>query len=162
MRNKNRWTNIILSLIAITLACLCFASVYKPIAFEKKQQKREKAVKAALIKIREAQRSFLLLHGRYSESLDTLVKGQLLKQNDTYIPYSEGMPFELSIDSIKLRNGTVMPLMQCGARYEDYLYGMNEESISRLTNKATNEGRYPGLSIGNTHSPNNNEGNWEK
>lgn len=162
MRNKNRWINIILTITAVTLACLCVASVVEPIAFKKKQKEREEKVKTVLVRIREAQLAFMRTNGRYSASLDTLVCLHLLTPDDTTIPYSEGMPFELSIDSIRLRNGMVMPLMQCGARYEDYLYGMDEKTIARLTYDADNQGRYPGLVIGNTDMPNNNEGNWER
>jgi hypothetical protein len=67
----------------------------------------------------------------------------------------------LETDSIILRNGNTYPLMQCGARYDEYLYGMDEKQIEQLIVKATIYGRYPGLKIGDINTPNNNAGNWE-
>jgi hypothetical protein len=67
----------------------------------------------------------------------------------------------LETDSIILRNGNTYPLMQCGARYDEYLYGMDEKQIEQLIVKATIYGHYPGLKIGDINTPNNNAGNWE-
>lgn len=161
MQNKNRWTNIILAMAAIVLVCLCIGSVASPILFDKKRQMREEKVKARLIKIREAQVAFEQRHGKYCPSLDTLVGLGLLMPGDIYVPYSDGMPFELEVDSMRMRTGEYMPLMQCGARFEDYLYGLDEQQVKQLTETVGNAGNYPGLMIGNTAAPNGNAGNWE-
>lgn len=161
MQNKNRLTNIILALVAVVLACLCVHSVTGPVVFEKKQQQREVRVKAGLIKIREAQSEYERQHGRYCPSLESLVAAGLLIPSDVYVPYSDGMSYELTVDSIRMRTGEYMPLMQCGARYDDYLFGLDESMIEQLTLKAVNAGRYPGLVIGSTETPNGNAGNWE-
>lgn len=161
MQNKNRLTNIILALVAVVLACLCVHSVTEPVVFEKKRQQREARVKAGLIKIREAQSVYERLHGRFCPSLESLVAAGLLMPSDVYVPFSDGMPYELAVDSIRMRTGEYMPLMQCGARYDDYLFGLDESMIEQLTLKAVNAGRYPGLVIGSTETPNGNVGNWE-
>lgn len=162
MRNKNRLVNIILALMALVLACMCVVSVATPIMFAKKQEKREAKVKERLVRIREAQAEYKNQYGKYCHSLDTLVSIGLLAETDIYIPYSDGMPFELLVDSMRMRTGEYMSLMQCGARYEDYLYGMDEAKVRQLTDDAGNMGRYPGLVIGDTDTPNGNAGNWEK
>lgn len=162
MRNKNRLVNIILALMALALACMCVVSVATPIMFAKKQEKREAKVKARLVRIREAQTEYKNQHGRYCPSLDTLVSIGLLARGEIYIPYSEGMPFELFVDSIRLRTGEYMSLMQCGARYEDYLYGLDEAMVKQLANDAYATGMFPGLVVGDTDTPNGNSGNWEK
>ena len=53
------------------------------------------------------------------------------------------------------------PLMECGAPYESYLNGLDENLIRELTEKADEKGEYPGLRIGDTTTPNDNAGNWE-
>lgn len=162
MKNKRFLSvNILLGIIAMILLALCVNSILKPIVFNKKRQDRENAVKSSLIVIRKAQAAYLAANGNYSNSLDTLVNHKLLNPSDIYIPYSEGIPFELETDSIILRNGNTYPLMKCGARYDEYLYGMDEKQIEQLIVKATIYGRYPGLKIGDINTPNNNAGNWE-
>ena len=54
-----------------------------------------------------------------------------------------------------------MPLMECGAQYQQYLNGLDENSIANLVEAANEAGLYPGLKIGDLITPNNNAGNWE-
>jgi hypothetical protein len=51
--------------------------------------------------------------------------------------------------------------MECGARYDEYLQGLDADEVSNLTDEAMGAGRFPGLKIGDLETPNNNAGNWE-
>jgi hypothetical protein len=51
--------------------------------------------------------------------------------------------------------------MECGARYEQFLDGLDANSVANLIEEASAAGRYPGLKIGDIVQPNNNAGNWE-
>ncbi len=78
-----------------------------------------------------------------------------------YIPYSNGQLFELEKTIYIGRSGVVQNVMECRAPYSAYLDGMNEREIYNMTNDAEDQGRYPGLKIGDLVTPNNNAGNWE-
>lgn len=47
------------------------------------------------------------------------------------------------------------------AAYDDYLKGLDKNSIDNLTQAANESGRFPGLKFGDTTQPNDNAGNWE-
>ena len=50
--------------------------------------------------------------------------------------------------------------MECGAAYEDFLDGLDENAIQEITEQANYSGEYPGLKIGDITTDNNNAGNW--
>lgn len=50
--------------------------------------------------------------------------------------------------------------MECGATYKQYLDGLDKASVDELTQEANANGRFPGLKIGDTETPNDNVGNW--
>ena len=52
------------------------------------------------------------------------------------------------------------PLMECGASYEDFLNGLDENAVQELIDNAMISGAYPGLKIGDITTDNNNAGNW--
>lgn len=158
--NGNR-INIVLALVAAALLAISVASVLAPMSFEKEQARREQDVKRALLKIRAAEIRYLKEHDSYCGALDSLVAGGYLPDSLNTVPYSGGKPFELSVRVKVMKSGHAMPLMECGARYEDYLEGMDSNTIRNLTEEANEQGRYPGLKIGNINTPNNNAGNWE-
>ena len=37
--------------------------------------------------------------------------------------------------------------MECGAQYQQYLKGLNENSVANLIEEANNTGQYPGVKI---------------
>lgn len=57
--------------------------------------------------------------------------------------------------------GKTVSLMECGAPYQTYLQGLDEQAIATLIEDATKSGTYPGLKIGDLKTNNNNAGNWE-
>lgn len=152
--------NYILGACVFVMMLLCILSVSQPIRFQKAMESREVEVKAKLIKIRDAEEKYKVKHGVYTGDFATLIKGKYLKGGDTVIPYSDGKKFSLAATTIVGKSGKQIPLMECGATYEDYLNGLNEEAIQEATDKANYAGLYPGLKIGDISADNNNAGNW--
>lgn len=99
-------------------------------------------------------------HGGYSGDFQTLIKGKYLQESLQYIPYSDGKKFTLSATTIVSKSGKQIPLMECGASYEDFLNGLDENAVQELIDKAMISGAYPGLKIGDITTDNNNAGNW--
>ena len=157
MQLNNRQTNWMLGAIAAGLLCICVASVVKPMRFESEKTRREAQVIERLMLIREAQGSYRTAHGHYAPSLDSLGLPDSVKQ----IPFSNGKRFELQTTVSEGKDGHKQPLMECGARYADYLSGLAKGEIRNLTDEATATDQYPGLKIGDLNTSNNNAGNWE-
>lgn len=151
--------NYILAACAITLFALCLLSIWQPIHFDKEVAKREQAVKERLAKIRTAEEKYKLRHSTYTANWNLLTKEKLLDEAMQYIP-GTNKRFDLTVSMIVGKNGKQIPLMECGATYEDYLEGLNDDGIQQLTDKANYAGLYPGLKIGDITTDNNNAGNW--
>lgn len=151
----------ILSLLAVALCVVCVMSVYTPIHFSEQQEQREQAVKHRLMKIRNAEERYRGRHGEYAADFKTLVGSGLLADSLQYIPYTEKQRFDLAATTIIGKSGRQVPLMECGAKYGDYLVGLDQNSIANLIEEANNAGRYPGLRIGDIATPNDNAGSWE-
>lgn len=159
MRRKIN-NNYILGACALVLLVLCLLSIYQPLHFQSEQAAREKAVKEMLMKIRIAEEKYKNTHGVYTGDFATLVKGHYIEPSAQYIPFSDGKRFSLSATTIIGKSGKQIPLMECGATYEDFLNGLNEDAIQELTDKANYAGKYPGLKIGDITTDNDNAGNW--
>lgn len=158
MKIKN---NHILLICVLALALICFLSVDKPIHFQHQQAIREYAVKERLLKIRTAEERYKKATGAYTGDFTLLVKRGLLADSLQYIPYSGGKRFSLTASTQIMKSGKQIPLMECDANYEDYLQGLDPNSIANLIQEANESGRFPGLRIGDINTPNNNAGNWE-
>lgn len=152
--------NYILGACVIVLLVLCTLSISQPLCFQSAQQEREKAVKETLMKIRTAEERYKARHGGYSGDFQTLIKGKYLQESLQYIPYSDGKKFTLSATTIVSKSGKQIPLMECGASYEDFLNGLDENAVQELIDNAMISGAYPGLKIGDITTDNNNAGNW--
>lgn len=153
--------NYLLAGCVSVLVVLCFLSVYGPLRFEKERAARELVVKQHLVKIRVAEEAYKTAHATYAGSFDTLVKEGLLADSLKYIPFSDNKPFALSVSSVIGKSGRHVPLMECSAGYEEYLHGLDVNSIAELIGKAIASGRFPGLKIGDVTTFNGNVGNWE-
>lgn len=151
----------ILALLATALCVVCVMSVYSPMHFDSCQEERERAVKIRLLKIRNAEERYRNRHGVYAADFKTLVGGGFLADSLQYIPYSEGRRFDLTATTVTGKSGRDVPLMECGAKYNDYLIGLDGNRIANLIEAAAESGRYPGLRIGDISKPNDNAGNWE-
>lgn len=152
--------NYILGACVIVLLVLCTLSISQPLRFLSAKQEREKAVKETLMKIRTAEERYKARHGGYSGDFQTLIKGKYLQESLQYIPYSDGKKFTLSATTIVSKSGKQIPLMECGASYEDFLNGLDENAVQELIDNAMISGAYPGLKIGDITRDNNNAGNW--
>lgn len=153
--------NHILALLAAVLAAVCAMSIYSPIRFGRQQAARERAVKERLVKIRYAEERYRKATGTYTDDFNTLVGMGYLADSLQYIPFSDNKKFDLTVTTQISKSGRQTPLMECGAGYEDYLHGLDGNSIAGLIEEADNAGRYPGLKIGDITTPNDNAGNWE-
>ena len=159
MRRKIN-NNYILGACAIVLLVLCLLSIFQPLHFQSEQASREKAVKESLMKIRAAEEKYKEKHGVYTGDFSTLVKGKYIPTSLQYIPFADGKKFQLSATTIVGKSGKQIPLMECGAPYEDFLDGLNENAIQELIDQANYAGNYPGLKIGDITTDNDNAGNW--
>ena len=153
--------NYILGVLAAALAVVCALSIYAPIRFDRLRAEREQAVKQRLVKIRYAEERYRKANGTYTDDFGELVKHGYLADSLQYIPFTEGKKFDIAVNTQIGKSGRQIPLMECGAGYEDYLEGLDGNSISNLIEEANNAGRYPGLKIGDLITPNDNAGNWE-
>lgn len=161
MRLNHHTINMILVIIVIGLACICFISIYKPIRFSNEQTQRESVIKKKLLKIRYAEEKYKRIYGNYAGNFKQLTNCKLISDSMKYIPFSDGEIFELQATTTISKSGRTVPMMECSARYDQYLNGLDDNSISNLNDEAAKAGRYPGLKIGDILTPNNNAGNWE-
>ncbi len=144
----------------LLLALLCLMSIGSPILFEKQKTKRENAVKERLMTIRAAEEKYRAKHGTYAASFKELARCGLLADSLGDIPCVKGQRFSLTATTLPGKSGKAIPVMECGATYKQYLDGLDKSSISELTDEANTNGRFPGLKIGDTETPNDNVGNW--
>lgn len=153
--------NIILSVVIALLLVLCVASVYAPLRFDSQRSERETAVKRRLMQIRAAAERYRHDHGAYTGRLQTLVDSGYIADSLTIVPFSGGKRFLLEASSVATRSGAVVPVMECSATFDEYLNGLDQNSIRNLSVSAESAGRFAGLKIGSLESPNDNSGNWE-
>ncbi len=153
--------NAILSVVVVVLLVLCVMSVYAPIRFEHQRDMREAAVKQRLTLIRDAAERYRHDHAAYTGRLRALADSGYIADSMLYIPYSGGRRFHLEASSVTTRSGKSLPVMECYASYDEYLRGLDANSIRNLTGQADAAGRFAGLKIGDLSTPNDNQGNWE-
>lgn len=153
--------NIILGFCVLVLVVLCRLSVERPMRFEREQAEREKAVKARLLHIRTAEERYRARKGVYTGDWATLIRAKLLADSLQYVPFSGNERFHLEASFVMGKSGRQVPVMQCGATYDQYLKGLDGNAVANLTEKANMGGRFPGLMIGDITQPNENAGNWE-
>lgn len=137
----------LLGVCAIVLAMLCFLSVGAPMNFERQRENREAVVKQRLQKIGAAEAKYLARHGVYAGSFGQLAKDGLLPDSLSYIPFAGKQRFSLQATVKESKGGSMVPSMECGAEYAQYLKGLDESSVANLTDEANGAGRYPGLKI---------------
>lgn len=153
MDRYNKTVNITLGVAAALMLALCLSAVSGPLLFNNKREAREKVVKERLRTIMTAQTRYMNANGRYCGSIDSLVTGGWLADSLRYVPYSNGREFAMTATTTITKTGRVVPCLECGAAFEDYLQGLDEISIRILTDDATAAGRYPGLRIGGSAIP---------
>lgn len=153
--------NHILAAIVAVLLVLCVTSVYRPMRFNDERARRETAVSQRLMEIRNAENAYLARFGTYAGSFSQLAGSGLIADTVRFVPYSGGREFQLTSSVHTGKSGKPVPLVECGATYDTYLNGLDENSIRELTEDANGRGEYPGLKFGDITTPNDNAGNWE-
>ena len=151
---------ILLGLCVAVLLALNFLSVDTTMRFNRQRDMRETVVKTRLVKIRAAEEAYCQRHGVYTDRFADLVSSGLLADSLTYIPYSGGRRFALSVTTQISPFGKTVPLMECSATYDDYLSGLDADATGQLNEDANRAGRFPGLKFGDLDTPNGNAGNW--
>ena len=124
--------NLWLALCVLVLAVMCYMSISAPIKFKKEQQFREQAVISRLSKIRVAELSYCRDHKVYTGDFNVLIKGGYLADSLQYIPFSDGKRFDLAATVQVSKSGRQLPLAECGATYDTYLNGLDENSIANI------------------------------
>ena len=147
---KKRINNHILAAFAAILVFVCIRSVYAPVHFDNERGARERAVRLRLAAIRRAQEAYRVQTGAYCGSFAELTARGLLADSLRFVPHS-----------VTTASGREVPVMECGATFDEYLAGLDEASVAALAEEAGNAGRFPGLKIGDIEKDNGNAGNWE-
>ncbi len=140
--------NYILGSCVVAMLVLCLLSVWQPMHFDNVRTERERDVRQQITRIMAAEERYRQHHGIYTGSLDTLVREHYITDSQQYIPYSDGKKFHLAATVNVGKNGQQTPLVECGATYEDYLDGLDQDAINQLTEQANYAGEYPGLKEG--------------
>lgn len=159
-RRSQRRNMVVLSFCVLALVVLCYQSVQAPIRFEREQAVREQAVKRQLTQIRQAQEAYRQATGRYCASIDTLIVRHYLADSLRTIPGSNGKPWRLKVASQPGASGEQRSSVECGATYDDYLEGLDRESIDNLKAAAQTADRYPGLRFGDATKAGCTDCNW--
>jgi len=90
-----------------------------------------------------------LFHNRSSFTIDSL----------RYIPFSDGVQFELAAGSID-RGGIKVGVYEIKAPYTTFLKGLDRQLVTNLIKSKEDIERYPGLKVGSMEEP-STDGNWE-
>ena len=155
------YNNILLAVGIIVLFVLCVVSISAPMKFADERKTREQIVMERLREIRQAEEDYREKHGTYCNDIDRLAKEMKMNDETRFIPGAGKKKWRISTATVPGSNGKTIVLMECGAKYDDYLHGLDQQEIDRLNAEAEQANKYPGLKIGNIVTPNNNAGNWE-
>ncbi|MFA7081618.1 MAG: hypothetical protein WC135_03300 [Bacteroidales bacterium] len=97
--------------------------------------------------------------------LEKLIEEKLLRvakndiKNLKYIPYSDGMVFEVKSDIID-RGGVMVATFEATAEIMTYTKGMKEQDVVNRKAEIIGKDRYPGWKVGDVTQP-ITDGNWE-
>jgi hypothetical protein len=93
--------------------------------------------------------------------LDTIFPKGFIADSLRYVPYGDGVQFEMATRSDTTKSGAPIYLMEAKTPYTVYLNGLDKQEIINLIDVQLKLGKYPGLMMGSIEMPNNNAGNWE-
>ncbi|MDD3636368.1 MAG: hypothetical protein RBR84_00090 [Bacteroidales bacterium] len=79
--------------------------------------------------------------------------------NIRYIPFSDGVEFEMDAGSID-RGGVTVSVFEVKAPFMAYLKGLEEQRIYNIIAGEEDIDKYPGLKVGSMTEP-STDGNWE-
>ncbi len=126
----------------------------------------EKAIKAAGLWDEKNNQPQLLRDTIYLPAMEVLFANRPDFNPDSlpYIPYSNGLKFELGTGQLQTASGYPIEVFEAKAPYTAYLGDLNKKLLHQKIEDALNrpsENNYPGLKVGSLTVPNNNAGNWE-
>ena len=153
-------TKLFLVLCTLLLAIMCLLSIRQPLTFQNERARREKVVASRLLLIRSAEMRYKAAKGVFCASFDTLVHEGWIADSLQFIPDSGGKRFTLSTTVLNTLGGQTVPVMECGALYDDFLQGMDRRQIELLNQKAISAGAFPGMKFGDLTKNNDNATNW--
>ena len=139
-------THYILVLCVLFLVVLCYQSIHAPLYFAKERQRREVIIQQRLRQIGVAEEHFKHDHGSYCGHWATLINQGYVADSVQYVPFTHHR-FKLSASVEITRSGRQCPQFECSALYTDYLFGLDEAEVSRLTDEAYAAGKFPGMRI---------------
>lgn len=151
----------LLASCVVMLLATCLMTIFAPVYRDNERAQRETVVKQRLCAIRNAQMLYLKRHHTYAPTFKQLVDEKMLADSLQYIPFTEQQKFHLATTTIVEKSGKNIPLVECSARFDEYLSGMDHDYISSITQQANSYGNYPGLKFGDITSNNDNAANWE-
>lgn len=92
--------------------------------------------------------------------IDTIYPKGFIADSLAYVPFSNGVKFELDTATIENKSG-YQHLFVARTPYATYLKGVNDQEMNNLISTQKKLKRYAGLKVGDIEMPNNNAGNWE-
>lgn len=117
----------------------------------------QKAVDEGFVVIKEdGTKEFLFSREtEYVSLYDSLYHGRINPDSLRYVPFSDGVEFELSTASDTSKAGVISHTFEAKTLYVNYLGGLDKQEIINLLEDCDDRGRYRGLKV------DNNSGNWE-
>jgi hypothetical protein len=92
---------------------------------------------------------------------DSLVKGRYVVDSLPYVPYGNGVKFEMGSGFITTASNMKVQVFEAKTPYESFLKELNKQDVTNLRAVAFKLERYAGLKVGSLEEANNNAGNWE-
>lgn len=163
MRFNNSQINLLLGLVFAVLIVVIVYFAMMVTSDENKIRERERAVIGYMNIIRNAELRYRQVNGEYCGSIDSLALSGFIADSLKYIPYSNGRKFNIRTSVVEEKQGETKRLtfMECYAFYDDYLTGLDKETIDDAKKQAEAKGKFPGLKFGDIENQSDNIGNWE-
>ncbi len=93
--------------------------------------------------------------------LDTIFPKGFNADSMRYVPFGNGVQFEMQARSDTTEMGAPLNLFQAQTPYDTYLSDLDHQLLVNLKDVQSKLGKYVGLRVGDIEQPNNNAGNWE-
>ena len=93
--------------------------------------------------------------------LDTIFPKGFNADSLRYVPFSNGVEFEIMSRSDTTKLGAPLNLFQVQTPYDSYMSDLDKQQLANLKDRQSKLGKYSGLRVGDIETPNNNAGNWE-
>lgn len=146
-KQLSKFTNYILAAAVVAMLALCALSISAPMRQDRRRQQRERVVRERMGAILRAESRYRAGHGVYTGDFAELVRGGLLADTMRYVPYSGKQEFELEATVGIGPAGQPEPMVRVAAEYSQYLDPADADLTERLSAKAADDDRYPGVEM---------------